>query len=227
MTASVISVGILEDDDILRDYIVSIIEAETALQLRFAATTVAEAMQALDEGLVPDVCLVDLQLPDGSGTELVERLTKEGRSKALTLTMRGDRHSVQAALESGANGYLLKDSEPEMIIRHIRETACGAAPMSAQVTPHLLSMIRNKDVKPPAPADTKAGEPGQDTPLTQRETELLTLFAKGLSQIEAAELMDISPNTVRHYSKAIHRKLNVKSKSEAVFEAIQMGWIII
>ncbi|WP_440959075.1 response regulator [Oceanicaulis sp. LC35] len=216
MTQASIAIGVLEDDDVMRDYLRHTISNEDGFELAFAAATLAEARAALETGPAPDICLVDLQLPDGSGTEFVEQLSQNGHSKALILTVLGDRLSVMKSIESGADGYLLKDSQPELIVQHIRDTIKGASPMSAQAASHLLSLVREqKDAKAPL----------EKSVLTERETEILALFAKGMSYDEAAQLMGISPHTVRDHVKSIYRKMDVRSKSEAVFEAVHMGWI--
>ena len=211
-----IRIGVLEDDGVMREYLRHTIAGEDGFELAFAAASLAEAREALQAGPAPDICLVDLQLPDGTGTEFVEALSANGHSKALILTVLGDRVSVMKSIESGADGYLLKDSQPELIVQHIRDTLNGASPMSAQAASHLLALVREqKDAKTPL----------EKSILTDRETEILALFAKGLSYDEAAQLMGISPHTVRDYVKSIYRKLDVRSKSEAVFEAVHMGWI--
>lgn len=216
MTSDSILIGVLEDDAVMRDYLRHTIAQEDGFELAFAAASLAEAHTALQTGAAPDICLVDLQLPDGTGTEFVEALSSRGPCKALILTVLGDRVSVMKSIESGADGYLLKDSQPELIVQHIRDTIRGASPMSAQAASHLLALVREQK-------ESKA--PLEKSVLTDRETEILGLFAKGLSYDEAAQLMGISPHTVRDHVKSIYRKMDVRSKSEAVFEAVHMGWI--
>ncbi len=216
MTKAKITVGVLEDDDVMRDYIQHVLSSDNDFELVFSVPTIRQALDEIEAERIPDICLVDLQLPDGIGTEFVEKLSKTTESKALILTVLGDRVSVMAGVESGAQGYLLKDSAPEMILQHIRDALKGANPMSAQATTHLLSMVKEHQARK---------VPVQKSILTERETEILTLFAKGMSYGETAEMLSISSHTVRDYVKSIYRKLDVNSKNEAVFEAVQMGWI--
>ena len=216
MTQTPVTVGVLEDDDVMQCYLQRTLAQHAGFTLAFAASTLAEALTALKAGAAPDICLVDLQLPDGSGADFVKALAAKGHSKALILTVLGDRVSVIKGIEAGADGYLLKDSQPELIVQHIRDTLAGASPMSAQAASHVLAIVRDKQTRQ---------APLEDSILTERETEILVLFAKGLSYDETAQLMELSPHTVRDYVKSIYRKMNVRSKSEAVFEAVHMGWI--
>ncbi len=209
-------VGILEDDDDMRGYLCMIIRQTEGLQIGFSAATVAEAC-ALCRNNPVDICLVDLQLPDGSGLEFVENIKAISDPKILILTVLGDRTSVLVSLQAGANGYLLKDTPPNQIRRDIKATLDGANPISPQAATHVLQMFKN------SPDLTATPKP--KTLLTEREKEILVMFSKGLSYRETAEVLSISHHTVCDYVKAIYSKLKVHSRNEAIFEATQMGWI--
>lgn len=213
----IITIGILEDDPDMRDYLAMIIDTEADMKIAFSEPTIKGAMTALKNNGRIDICLVDLQLPDGNGAEFVKYLSSRNKSKALILTVLGDRVSVLAGLGAGAQGYLLKDSTPAQIARHIRDVIAGANPISPQAATHLLKVFTDQG--------QPANDPHQPTTLTVRETDVLTLFAKGLSYKETARALDISSNTVSDYVKSIYAKLSVHSRNEAVFEALQMGWI--
>ena len=213
-----IVIGILEDDPDMRGYLRTILEQQDAFTVAFACETIAKAQAALSRiGGKVDLCLVDLQLPDGNGADFVRDLRKDTNSKALILTVLGDKVSVLAALEAGADGYLLKDTPPDQIIRHIHDTIKGVNPISPQAATHLLKIFKD------APAPAKTLEIAST--LTEREQDILTMFAKGLSYKEAASALGISPHTVSDYVKSIYTKLSVHSRNEAVFEALQLGWI--
>ena len=212
-----ITVGILEDDPDLRPYLVEVVGKEEGVSVAFAAETLAEAEESLRWG-APDICLVDLQLPDGNGSQFIRDLKREYEgAKALVLTALGDKASVLVAFEAGANGYLLKDTPPDQILRDIRAVIEGGNPISPQAARHLLGLL------------SLGGTTPEDSPppntLTPREQEVLTLFAKGMSYAETAKLMDVSTHTVGDYVKGVYRKLSVHSKSEAIFEAVQNGWL--
>jgi len=208
-------VGILEDDDDMRGYLVTIIAQTEGLETAFVADCVAEAI-AQSKGKKIDICLVDLQLPDGSGLEFVKHIKQISDTKILILTILGDRESVLVALKAGANGYLLKDAAPNQISRNIAATLKGESPISPQAASHLLQMFQPKQGVD-APVNIEA--------LTIREKDILNMFARGLSYKETANALEISHHTVGDYVKSIYRKLSVNSRNEAIFEATQMGII--
>jgi DNA-binding NarL/FixJ family response regulator len=132
-----------------------------------------------------------------------------------------DQH-VLASIEAGAAGYLLKDALPASIVASIRELHSGGSPISPGIARRTLTRFRLAL----APAHGPAPGPRCVTatsPLTDRETELLRLTAKGLSFETISELMGISPHTVVAHVRKIYRKLAVHSRGEAVYEATQLG----
>ena len=204
--------GIVEDDDDLRAYLAHAL-GHSGVSVRFTAGGVAEARTALAD-FQPDLCLVDLGLPDGSGVELTREIKNTYQCKVLILTVLGDRQSVLMSLEAGADGYLLKDTPPDQILRQIEAVMEGNAPISPQAAAHLLREFTQKI----GDAATYQGEP-----LTNREREILNLFERGLSYAESAATLGISQNTVRAHVKSIYAKLDVRSRNEAVYEARSMG----
>jgi len=112
-------IGILEDDEDMRAYLMSVIVAQPHMQLAFSCASLHAAMGQLQSGGAPDLCLVDLDLPDGKGSDFVAKLTQMSNAKALILTVLGDRESVMTGFSAGAHGYLLKDTEPTQIVQHM------------------------------------------------------------------------------------------------------------
>jgi DNA-binding NarL/FixJ family response regulator len=210
-----IRVAILEDDAPTRVYLDNLFAVESGFEIVFAADTI-EAAHAAMAGQKVDVALIDVRLPDGNGLEFIAPLAAETGGKALILTVLGDRASVLLAFEFGASGYLLKDTPPAQIIRDIRALVEGGCPISPQAAAHLLTLVR--------PENNKAEIPPENI-LTDRECDVLTMFAKGLSYREAAETLGISVHTIGDYVKSIYSKMEVRSRSEAVFEAVQNGWL--
>lgn len=210
-----LQIGVLEDDLNMQAYLSSVLSMAPGIEMAFCATTLAEAMAEDCSDL--DLCLIDIQLPDGLGTDFVPRLKATSRSKALILTALADKTSVLTAIRSGADGYLLKDSEPHQIIRHINQAVQGETPVSGRALTHLVSALR-KDPQ----TETLAGEPSQ---LSSREAEILTLFAKGLSYRETSQTLGISEHTVGAHAKSIYGKLDVNSRNEAIYEALKLRWI--
>ena len=212
-----IRIGVLEDDPDMQAYLQHVAEQSNNLTVIFTEESVEAAIKHIDGGLTPDLCLVDLQLPDGSGVDFIRHATENSDCKCLVLTILGDRTSVIAALEAGAHGYLLKDSSERMIVRSIEKTIEGSNPISPEAATHLLSLLGGASAKP-TPQDHDHG-------LTAKEKEVLTYFAKGLSYKETAGVMGVSSHTVNDHVKNVYSKLSVHSKSEAIFEALQLGLI--
>lgn len=167
-----------------------------------------------------DLLLTDLQLGDGDGADLISKWRGDDSSsnrKAMVITVFGDVTSVLRAVEAGADGYLLKGGSDFEMFESITTVLDGGAPISAAVAGHLLKRVRS-EAKSPAPAPSK-------NILSEREVQVLTALARGRSYKEVARDMDISPYTVGDHVKTIYRKLAVKSRGEAVYEAIKGGLI--
>ncbi|MDP1737132.1 MAG: response regulator transcription factor [Caulobacter sp.] len=208
-------VGILEDDDDLRFYLEGVVRETAGLQLAFAEGTLARALQCL--AATPcDICMVDLRLPDGDGLDLIGPLRAAG-SRTLVLTVLGDPASVLHALRGGADGYLLKDTTPDQLRRSLFQALDGETPLSPQAATHLLETWKAGSGGMTRAAATEG--------LTAREVEVLKLFSRGLNYREAAAIIGLSPHTLGDHVKVIYRKLAVHSRSEAIYEARQMGLI--
>ncbi len=206
-------IAIVDDDAIVRDYLIDIVTGAGELDLAGVAPNLAKARELL--ALEPDLFLVDIGLPDGSGLDFVPEVKAHGQAKVLVLTSFGDRETVVSAIRSGADGYLLKDSTEAAILDGIRVTLEGGAPVSSAAAVYMLEQLRA------APLVAVAAE--ENSGLTPREVELLEVFAKGESYKEAARILGISPLTVGNHVKSIYRKLAVHSRGEAVYEAIKTG----
>jgi len=209
------SILIVEDEpEFLRVYC-DAIASEPSFDLVGAVTTLGDAL-ALAEKAVPDVLVVDLGLPDGSGTELIRRACQlRPDCDVLVVTVFGDDRHVLDAIAAGATGYILKDSPAAELLRCIRELRAGGSPISPSIARRLLARMRG-----PEPDQVQAR---QDNPLTEREADILRLVAKGLSFADVGSVLGISAHTVVAHVKNIYRKLSVHSRGEAVFEAGQMG----
>ncbi len=207
------SVGILEDNRDFAAYLETILGADPGFDILFNVALVAEARRRLEQGPVPALLLVDMQLPDGSGMEIVSAARAMPDTRVLVLTVLADRSSVIGALEQGAHGYLLKDSPASQIVAAIRAVLDGGSPISSRAASHVVAAIRRPD------AADSATRP------TPRETEIVQLIAKGLTSAQIAAVTGISVHTVGDHIKAIYRKLDARSRSEAVFEARAQGWL--
>jgi DNA-binding NarL/FixJ family response regulator len=204
---------VVEDDERLRSYALGALTGADDIVVVGDGGSLATGLPLVD--LAPDLALLDLGLPDGSGHTIIEAIRgKVPGCRVLVFTVFEDRASVLGTLKAGADGYILKDTSAEQLLAHVRATLAGETPISARAASHLLSLVRDEPVAP-EPASAEAPH------LSPRERELLEYLARGLSRKEAARIMNLSPYTVAEYMQAIYRKLQVKSRGEAVFEAIQ------
>jgi DNA-binding NarL/FixJ family response regulator len=208
-----IGILVVEDEtEFLRAYCEAITR-EPDFRLVGAVSTRAAGMAVLEQS-VPDVIVVDLGLPDGSGSDLIRRaVQRRSDCDCLVVTVFGDDQHVIDAIAAGATGYILKDSPVGELAHCIRQMRAGGAPISPSIARRLLARMRT-------PADEPAA---QGSPLSERETEILQLVAKGLSFAEVGAALGISSHTVVAHVKKIYRKLSVHSRGEAVFEAGQLG----
>jgi DNA-binding NarL/FixJ family response regulator len=183
----------------------------------------AESLHAarLNAARVIDVLLLDLGLPDGTGLDLVAEFSRV--CHVIVFSVLGDEESVTRALELGAAGYLLKDSPALEITQAIRSVMDGGAPLTPSVAAHLLRKFRKQEAAVATPAT--AGTHSALSALTPRERDVLLALARGFSYDEAATILGISRHTVGHHVKQIYSKLAVNSRSQAVFEAVQAGWL--
>lgn len=206
-----IRIAIVEDDAALRKMLVSLLHADPQYVVVAELAEGRAAIAAIPH-LAPDIVLVDIGLPDISGIAVIRQLkVLRPGCDVLVVTTFGDEKTVTAALEAGADGYLLKGTALEELKRDIRSLACGGSPLSPMIARKLLNRLQTKavDEKP------VAGE----TTLTHREREILEMIAKGFSYTETAEICGISAATVHSHLKSIYSKLEVHSKTEAVYEA--------
>lgn len=208
------TVLVVEDDGPTRARLARAVEADPRLRLAGAAGTAREGV-ALLRREAPDVLLVDLGLPDRNGIEVIRAARQlAADTQAMVVTVFGDEKSVVGAIEAGARGYLLKDGAESEIAEAILELRAGGSPISPQIARHLLRRFQE-----PAPA--REGGPS----LTEREREILDCVVRGFTFPEIAKALAISSHTVTTHVRHIYRKLEVRSRSEAVYEALSLGLV--
>ncbi len=211
---------IVEDEPEFMRRFSNAVLSDPTLSLVAAVGTGAAGLAMLDLQ-TPDVLLIDLGLPDIHGVKLIAHAAKcHPGCDVLVVTMFADDENVVASIEAGASGYLLKDASSERIAASIHELRAGGAPISPGIARRVLQRFRMQ-VSPGEGTETKPSP--EASPLTMRETELLRMVAKGFTFETIGKLLEISPHTVVAHVKKIYRKLAVHSRSEAVFEAGQMG----
>lgn len=206
-----IRVMVVDDHVVLRDGITHVIRLEKGMEVVSEASSGEELRRNLMTCMA-DVIILDIHLQDVSGIELTQFVKKEyPECKVLILTFTDQDHYLQAAMDAGADGYLLKEMSIEELIYGIKSVEKGNCVIPPSMTKALL---HNQNKKEDIRSKT----------LTQREFEVLRELAKGLSNKEIAHMLFISDKTVKIHISNIYKKLKVKSRSQALLYAVQQQW---
>jgi len=181
--------------------------------------------------------LLDLELPDGSGLELLQQLAQYPATKVITTLYSDDEH-LFPALQCGADGYLLKEDRFEVLVEELQKIVRGQPPLSPAIARRLLTHFRHGEHAVGNPAQAAPAHPPAHPPipmdpadkldyerLTPRENEVLTYLSKGFTIKEIASLMGIKWFTVNDHIKSIYKKLNVSSRAEAAVLASKQGLV--
>lgn len=205
-----ITVGIVEDDAIIRKSLIKLIGSSPGYACLAACASAEEALESLPR-LKPRVVLMDIHLPEVSGIECTRRLKELlPETQILILTVYEDSESIFHALKAGASGYLLKRSEPEDILRALKDIYEGGAPMTARIARKVVQSFRELPASPEAAVK-----------LTDREEDALSMLAEGYANKEIAERMGVSLSTVRTHLRHIYEKLHVRSRTAAVLKFLK------
>jgi len=197
----------------LRASLAQAIRGALDLKLVGEADDLPEGLRLLD-AVQPEVLLVDIGLPSGSGLELIRHAAKQSHCNVMVITVFAEEEVVLDCIEAGATGYLLKGSSPQDIAAQIRSLVAGGSPISPTIARRLLRRFtsqRSSDAAAPT--------------LSTQEQSVLSMSAKGYSYDEIARLLKLSRHTVETYVKRIYRKLQVHSKTAAVYEGRKLGLV--
>jgi DNA-binding NarL/FixJ family response regulator len=224
------AVYIVEDHDTLRDDFARAVSGSPQLQLLGATGSAREALRYLEGGPPLDVLLVDLGLPDGDGASLIRALPQRApQARALVISVFADDRRVLDALSAGAQGYLLKDTTDDELVRSIIEVAHGDSPLSPQVARYLLRMFEpaggRSESWPVTLPDSLQPARGSEERLTPREAEILTLVSCGHSGSEVAARLGLSMHTVNTHLRNCHAKLSARNRLQAINRARASGQI--
>lgn len=207
------TVLIIEDHLETRDWLAAIVRESFDSPKISEVGTVEQSFRWLEQHS-PALALVDLSLPDGSGLSIIKHLSENFPECYIVVTtiFDDDRHLFDA-LRAGASGYLLKDQPRKSIIESLSGIMSGKPPLSPAIARRMLRHFQQE-------------RPGNhETPLSDREQEVLTLLAKGMGRNDIADLLDVSINTAASHIKSIYRKLNVSGRAEATLQAVKMGLV--
>ena len=161
--------------------------------------------------LSPNIVLLDIGFPSGSGIDSIKTIKKVSKEiKVIMLTGLSDDVSVLAAIKAGADGYILKKTQPVKLLEYVKEACEGGAPVTPSVARLILQTFSSRDIPEDIAED-----------LTFREKEVLKLLVNGMSYKLVAADLNVAVDTVRSHIKNIYKKLEVNSKSEAVAKAIR------
>lgn len=209
-----IRVVVVDDHPLFRDGVRTALGADDDLEVVGEAEDVASAISVTAE-LAPDVVLMDLNLPDGSGIEAVRELSaRHPEVRVLVMTMSTDDDAVVAAMRAGARGFVVKGAGRRDLVESVRAVASGGAVFSPVVADRLAGYFTGL-----------AAVPGREAfpQLTEREREVLELLARGLDNRGIARALFLSDKTVRNHVSNTLAKLEVSSRSEAVMRARNAG----
>jgi two-component system nitrate/nitrite response regulator NarL len=166
----------------------------------------------------PDVVLLDMRMPNFSGLSVLKTLREHDlKMPIVMLTTSTEESDLLESLRAGAQGYLLKDMEPDALVIALRDIVAGKTVVAPDLAPVLARAVQGKSEEPEAPSS------GPFDDLTPRETEILGLLAEGQSNKAIARNLGISDGTVKLHVKAILRKLSVHSRVEAAVMAVERG----
>ena len=214
------SIGVLvvDDHEVVRRGLRAFLESEPDIEVLGQAEGGAQALDLLatmkSEGRLPDVIVMDLQMAPIDGIEATRQVrTHYNDIEVVALTSFAEEERVHGALEAGASGYVLKDSDADDVAAAVRAAHRGALQLDPHVARRLMSSLRE------GPGDDRAAE------LTPRELEVLRLVATGKPNKEIAAELTISERTARTHVSGILRKLRLSSRTQAALWAIREGLV--
>lgn len=196
---------IVDDSEVVRMGLRALLGAETSLNLVGEAHNVASAIEAATKHQ-PDIVLLDIRLPDGTGFEACRRiLQRSPDTRVLVLTSVADEHVVDDAIRAGAHGYLLKEVHGRSLVQAIRDVAAGQSILDPAITARVLALVKSTT---PATRDVLTG-------LSPQERRVLALIAEGHTNKEVAAEMKLAEKTVKNYLSTVFEKLHVSRRSQA------------
>ncbi len=219
--ASGVRIVVVDDQEVVRAGFAALLETQPDFTVVGTAADGAEAVRICRERS-PDIVLMDVRMPVMDGIEATSRIVAESASEGTRIVMLTtfdlDEH-VYAALSAGASGFLLKDVAAERLFEAVRVVAGGGALLAPSVTRRLIGQFARVRPRPTVrPAELEA--------LTARETEVLRLIAEGLSNLEIADRLVVSEETVKSHVSRMLAKLGLRDRTQAVVAAYESGLVV-
>lgn len=215
-----IRIVVADDHAVVREGTRRLLEKEPDMELLGEAANGAEAVKLVNE-CRPDVVILDISMPDMSGIEVTRQIKVDLPTViVLILSAYDDDEYVFALLEAGAAGYLLKDAPGRELVEAVRSVYAGEPVLHPSIARKVIQRAVNR-----AAGDDVADEKARSDVLTNREREVLHLAAQGKTNKEIADTLCISIRTVQRHLNILFNKLNVGSRTEAIFKAVKTGWL--
>jgi two-component system nitrate/nitrite response regulator NarL len=187
----------------------------------------ADGLEAVEQArrLRPDVVLMDVAMPSSDGLEALHRIkTHLPQVQVVVLTVSDSEEDLASAIRYGADGYLLKDVQPEVLFQQLRGLGAGEAPLSRSLTAKVLRLLQRQLERASQPATVL---PLAAAALTPRESQVLALLVDGASNAAIARELGIAHNTVKNHLRSILRKLGVRNRAQAVARALREGLVVL
>jgi DNA-binding NarL/FixJ family response regulator len=211
-------VVLADDHAVVRKGIREFLEEDPEIAIVAEASNGREALKLAVE-LRPDVAVLDIQMPEMTGIEATRGIKESAPGvRVLILTAYEDDPYIFALLRAGADGYLLKNADPDDLVRAVKATAAGGKVLAPDIAAKVVAHVTTG--KP-------AGASEQVEPLSERELDVLQLAGRGLTNKAIGLELGISDRTVQGHLANIYGKLAVASRTEAVTRALKLGWIIL
>ena len=215
---------IADDHDLVREGLRAVLAGEEDLRVVGEARDGQEALQ-MCRSLKPDLVLMDVRMPKSDGLEATRAIKEEmPKVSVVMVTMHENPDYLLEAIRAGAAGYILKDAEGERLVGAVRRTLNGESPLAQELAMQLLVRMVNetREDRPPSPGANEDQET-LSCGITQREVEVLRLLAKGRTNPEIAQELEISRGTVKIHVQHIIAKLGVSDRTQAAVRAIELG----
>jgi DNA-binding NarL/FixJ family response regulator len=190
------------------------------LEIVGEAANAADAIELVLD-VRPDVVLIDIRLPGGSGVQTIEKLSLLAPASSILVLTRSEQNRVVEAIVAGASGYILKSARPQTIIDAVNATADGGCVLSPQIAGKLLQRIRDRDTM--VTADHQSAAVAIRAILTDRELAIFAKLASGKTNSEIAQELSLSVNTVSNHIASILDKLHLENRVQAAVQAVRAG----